>query len=813
MDSPPTSAQLVISSSPSLPDLDDILSKVPKKPPLRNGSRAFGTLATAKAAFTSAADLLREAPEIDIETEKITKSSARNSKPVRRRVTKAPQAAGDERPSPSRAGSLGSLSPDEKPWQLYRSKQSSDDGSPSPLGSPPSPQPAAGTSSKSKIKVGSKVVSRHFAVKAESPPIDLTSTESKPRVQPVSSEAGPSAFSRRRDWTPPPADTVVLLDSESDNKEIPSSAVDGTNEEAPGNTVFQSLQDQYGCKTENLGLTRVNQVPVEVLGKRKLIETVAVTGQQTSRSVSPTKPPATKRKVRTITELALAPYAAPIEPEFDITISHTRDSLLGYLDQGGDVKALFEVQEAALAKAKDGKKPAKAPPKKPRKKNGKTVEAPVLLSPSTALKQSNNQDFVFGTSSQLVTNDSPRALRELQLAIQASNKPDEEDEADDPAGLWHAGARDVDGSLLEFRYIHSTPPAPASAAPSPSPQPRIVSKPASDYELPVGLIPPANRPAVEQDREATPAPSQPEQAPEKPVVSAPKSKTPRKPKKPNYDLLTDVQLARKIKNFGFKPVKRRSAMITLLDQCWESQHQDPSPPGFEVVAVSTVPKPVKIATPSKPAKATKTTKADDAPKKPRGRPKKVSADAVSASEAKPQGKTKARSKSLVKARAAPAKKGAAAAPMLPIEIPDSDDILDEQLSAPSTPAQARSSPEPVFSPPPSGTNMDLSIGDEADMSLALSPTDNEEALFKHITNVVKSMPRSSNPAEPSWHEQMLLYDPIVLEDFTAWLNSGELTKVGYDAEVAPSVVKKWCESKSVVCLWKQTTRGKERKRY
>lgn len=812
MESPPTSAQLVISSSPSLPDLEDILSKAPKRPPLRSGNRASARPATARTTFTSAADLLREAPEIDIETEEITKSPARNSKPIRRRGTKAPQAASHERPFLGRAGSLGSLSPDEKPWQLYKSKQSPNDGSPSPSRSSPSAQPVAATTSRNKIKVGSKVVSRHFATKAESPPIDLTSAEPKSPVQPVSPVAEPSVLSRRRDWTPPPADTVILLDSESDNKEMPSSAANGANEEQSGNTAFQSLQDQYGCKTETSDLTRVNKVRVEVLGKRKLIETVAVTGQRTSRSVSPTKPAATKRKVRTITELALAPYAAPIEPEFDITIGHTRDSLLGYLDQGGDVKALFEVQEAALAKAKDGKKPAKAPPKKPRKKNGKTVEVPILLSPSTALKQSSKQDFVFGTSSQLVTNDSPRALRELQLAIQASNKLDEEDDADDQAGLWHAGARDVDGSLLEFRYVHSTPPAPASAPPSPSPQPRIVSKLEPDHEPPAESGPPANQPAKEQNDGPGSAPAQLEQEPEKSLVPTPKSKTPRKPKKPNYDLLTDVQLARKIKTFGFKPIKRRSAMVALLDQCWESQHQDPSPPGLEAVTASTVPKPVTTATPSKAAKVTKRAKADDAPKKPRGRSKKVVAGAVDTSEVKPLEETKARSKSPAKTRAPRAKKGAVVAPALPIEIPDSDDILDEQLSTPSTPAQARSSPEPVFSPP-NATNLDLSIGDEADMSLALSPTNNEEALFKHITDVVKATPRSTDPAAPSWHEQMLLYDPIVLEDFTAWLNSGELTKVGYDAEVAPTVVKKWCESKSVVCLWKQTTRGKERKRY
>jgi hypothetical protein len=60
---------------------------------------------------------------------------------------------------------------------------------------------------------------------------------------------------------------------------------------------------------------------------------------------------------------------------------------------------------------------------------------------------------------------------------------------------------------------------------------------------------------------------------------------------------------------------------------------------------------------------------------------------------------------------------------------------------------------------------------------------------------------------------MLLYDPIVVEDLAGWLNSGQLTAVGYDEEVSAAEVKKWCESKSVCCLWRDTHRGKERKRY
>ena len=93
-----------------------------------------------------------------------------------------------------------------------------------------------------------------------------------------------------------------------------------------------------------------------------------------------------------------------------------------------------------------------------------------------------------------------------------------------------------------------------------------------------------------------------------------------------------------------------------------------------------------------------------------------------------------------------------------------------------------------------------------------TPDGKQSVLFDGITEAVTSAPRSTDPSKPSWYEKILLYDPIVLEDITAWLNSGQLTRVGHDGEIPPGEVKKWCESKGVICLWKVNLRGKERKR-
>lgn len=175
-------------------------------------------------------------------------------------------------------------------------------------------------------------------------------------------------------------------------------------------------------------------------------------------------------------------------------------------------------------------------------------------------------------------------------------------------------------------------------------------------------------------------------------------------------------------------------------------------------------------------------------------------------------------KSTKGARAAKTAKVPAAAPLktprkskpsqTPIEIPDSASDNGSDLSA--SPA---SSPEPMFSPSQQDVDLSVSMEDDAEQSLLLNPDEEEAALFKRVAEAVTTAPRSSDPLNPSWYEKILMYDPIVLEDLTAWLNSGQLTRVGYDGEIKPGDVKKWCESESICCLWKVNLRGKERKRF
>jgi Slx4 endonuclease len=92
-------------------------------------------------------------------------------------------------------------------------------------------------------------------------------------------------------------------------------------------------------------------------------------------------------------------------------------------------------------------------------------------------------------------------------------------------------------------------------------------------------------------------------------------------------------------------------------------------------------------------------------------------------------------------------------------------------------------------------------------------TTDRERLFTAIQKAITSSPPTSDPQNLSWHEKILLYDPLVIEDLTRWLNEGHLTRVGVDEEVAPVLVRDWCESRSICCLWRLNLRGAVRSRY
>jgi hypothetical protein len=137
-----------------------------------------------------------------------------------------------------------------------------------------------------------------------------------------------------------------------------------------------------------------------------------------------------------------------------------------------------------------------------------------------------------------------------------------------------------------------------------------------------------------------------------------------------------------------------------------------------------------------------------------------------------------------------------------------------QLSAATeiSDSEADMVPSPVESGGESGGVSASALAiDDGDFGLGSDAGDEE--LSAYVTRAVRAQPRSTDPLALSWHEKMLLYDPIVVEDFAAWLNSGALTAVGCDAEVGVGEVKRWCRERSVCCCARLGFDGRLRQRW
>ncbi|EKJ67803.1 hypothetical protein FPSE_12019 [Fusarium pseudograminearum CS3096] len=717
------------------------------------------------------------------------------------------------------------------------------------------------TQVKSKIKKKrTGTMSNHF------PPAqkyDATEKLEKANMnEPLHLEQAPA---RRLDWTPPAQKAVVSIDSDSSTfKRLGSSEPD---QPLP---VFKNLVGGYACAEEPSELAyrtaHASDEDSSFLKKRKRIELLAT--KATSSSVaepekSPTKKPPKKKKPRTITELATAAYRVPSQPDPEASSASLLDhfSIVNH-DIGG---AAADAQATNLkGKGKQRRKTAKASKKK-------APPQPVLLSPSAALAQVANQDFVFGTSSQLAREESPTVLRDLQVALRQSDQNDDIDftipiqsDGIEPeqqrSKLWDAAARDAEGDLFDVEVINliedtTIPPVESananpfgyhvggddsiimieSHAPSePNPRVELPETPALPGERAMSALEGGSPYFSDSDFSVSTniGPARPEQnyAADETLVSPTEEierlpELPPQPPRPSYEDFTDIRLAKEIKKFGFKPIKRRSAMIALLDQCWQSKART-GQASFHATAVSPAaakPKTTKVTktkTPPKAAKSSKKAKGQsrrnsvsasepqepppsaqppETPKRP-GRPRKDSL------ESSPGITSPSKRKSASPPKPTASSRRGKTSQKSVIEIPDSEDNGSDFASSPQSNLQQTS---------PSSAPFDISISTNGDIEtvLEVTQTDEEVALFEHIANAIKSAPRTKDPQTPSWNEKILIYEPIILEDLAAWLNTGELSRVGYDGEVDSNDVKKWCDSKSVCCVPRTNHRGKERKRF
>ncbi|KAG5932667.1 hypothetical protein E4U53_001228 [Claviceps sorghi] len=901
---------IVPSSSPDLPSIQDLLPQKASRPAIENRNKTTTIPDTATSTSSGARDLGKSAqaatvsqinalqrsnPVIVIEdsdpaTTTIEPASDNKTPPRRRRRFNEKVEAIGQHTTYQETQAEEALETTQQPWKRFKPKSPEKDAveasaKPDPFRKnsiSPVPDTALGDDTKRTCSpMQDSLLSPHSRAR----PWDA---EDSLQLEP--------AMTRRKDWTPP-KQTATCGDAPE------SSAATGSVQLGSDakKTSFETLLTAYKCSDSAIDDSASHQSDGSASKKRRLTgvqpvqTTLAPPIPIASTVVAKKKAP--RKKPRTITALATAAYKQATQVECEDASAREKNSL----------PLPHPQQAAAQNKAKV------KPPKRPTNPKKKKIlpPKPILFSPETALKQVAQQDFVFGTSSQLAEEQSPTFLRDLQRAMKSSNQLDEvlystplNSDSVEPLDcrpkLWDAAARDADGDLFDVEVINltegnaSAPPTPGEdpfgyckgdIGPSP-PLPRAaeeaIDEPARDDDefvdlsdilqasptapgpppetLGVGRFlsscPPSPEyqgglhsavPVVGDEDLETGMSSQPQSVVQSSAmpVSAPMASHVTRPAFENY---TDAQLSTEVSRYGFKPIKRRSAMVALLEQCWQ-QRMDHIGPHARMLSTAapaskpTVSSPTKRprGRPRKDSDPMKICQAQDpppsaqvpeTPKRRRGRPRKdeeTSPSIAKVSKKKTTSKrkatptkatpteatstkatpTKATPKKTTLEKATPkkatpkkAKKDAKV-----VEIADSESELADTLGAsPSSSCSTSSSRQQDI-------DLTTSLGQDTELSLAMTSEESESNIFEFITRAITTAPRTTVPSEPSWHEKILLYDPIVLEDLTRWLNGGQLTRVGCDEETDPAEVKKWCESKSICCLWKVNLRGKERRRF
>lgn len=655
------------------------------------------------------------------------------------------------------------------------------------------------------------------------------------------------AIRRRKDWTPC-KDTAPdsTLQEDSEERLDANLLVDTPVANEPPIARFGNLIGDFGFAQmgdSSISISEnTRQGNGEAMVKRRKIE--LVNGVSTPRvSEKPKRCKSPKKKPQTVTEKATAPFA-PVE-------SMAAPSLLQYFGSK-TAESVIPTRGAA----DDFDKPVTARQRSPVKKatsKPKTTKAkklvqkqPPLLSPESAMKTAKNQELIFGTSSQLAREESPTLIKNLQQAMKESESTAEQKQShakdydflDLPSGrsrssnvraitasksLWSAASRDIHGSLIEVEMVNLadtpkpirsttqpiSPKVPKSCESQLKPQEDRISSNADEDVATAAKLNLNDTPDLPQQPEERDL-MIPRSVAEAALKNRPKSKSPVKKtsvakpatnEMPNYKGFTEVQLRKEIASYGFKAIKKRESMIVLLEQCWESKM---SMALQEVPANVSLPQPVAENTENETLKQTN-------PSKKRGRPpKKSDLVAATADEAdnvsskKPRG----RPKKDPTATTPPKRKRKSKAALSEALVSAADDEIYD--SSPPTP-----SPPRRLSPPKSPGQLQLSqsLGTSTHNTTAATKEKDRALIFSQITKAVTTFPPTHDVRNLTWYEKILMYDPIVLEDLTIWLNTEGLGRVGEDDEVWPGLVKEWCEERSVCCLWRENLRGGARGRW
>jgi hypothetical protein len=441
--------------------------------------------------------------------------------------------------------------------------------------------------------------------------------------------------------------------------------------------------------------------------------------------------------------------------------------------------------------------PSSAPPaadtteKSTRKSRRKVQKAAkeILLSPRAASAQLDHQDILFGTSSQLVREDSPTMIRHIQQALDNSIILEEQSTTSETSSrfghynkarrsLWAAANRDLEDTLLDESTASATATSTMTSISGSELKagPKIVANPETEFPDIDEIV---NGTADRSDTVvAIPASCNP------PIEEVSKIHTPRRQTEPI--LLSSSP----------RSINEPSPFFSSTRPRFLSRPHSPT----QVSSVTKTSSASSLHTKSKPsAKKTQPTDSETLkPKRPRGRPRKISAD----SAVSPKKTTKSRGKKAIEAEEDSASKRApkagtstakaqAKGKASQTEWLDIDEIQDSE-------------PEITPSPP-----RRVQVVEESALEFSGKPDDTSwvsirETLFANISEVIKCTQDSSNLKNPSWYEKILLYDPIDVDQLTTWLNMKMLDQSrawsnGDIKELQPWMVQKWCEDNSICC--------------
>ncbi|GFG28017.1 structure-specific endonuclease subunit slx4 [Aspergillus udagawae] len=612
------------------------------------------------------------------------------------------------------------------------------------------------------------------------------------------------AMKRRLDWTPT-KDTgkraVELVDIDNDK------------------TRFGSLLSEYGflkAATDSQGDLKLSDGGAPT--KRRRLELVDTRNPSNSKRTSPEVDSNRSNVCSTRSSKASAGEGKPRKRSRKITTLtgrvtalYTKDSTV-YLDAADTVmRASEDVTNNILSE-------------------GKFISRSLdidscVLPPEDAVNYLKEQDLMFGTCSQLEREDSPTMLSDMQKAIRASEnsmiengKPSSTTRAESglyprtavsrfqtPRDLWSVAARDMDGSLAEIEVLDMVDVSDISELP-PRPDGELQDRTEKDEENTVPQGRPLRPVKITDEVEAggdiyTENLTISEIKSEETACRASEIRP-----MPRFADWKDSDLSREVGLYGFKPMKSRRKMIEVLEKCWEAQHLSTPTVVQDVPGKSDDGSTGKAsAIQSQTKKQTSTT---DAAKKVEKESACLTEEVKpnTALEDKPSHTAAESSQALMKSSFA--------------DVEEIEDSEDELIPSPSRlrsrykrhMSESRSSqPLPVSAMPSSPTRTNADSGTKPFPSDSVAESSLPD-LASQITKAVRLQPRSFSVdcKRPSWHEKILMYDPIVLEDFATWLNVEGLGLIHEDREVSAEFVRQWCESNGICCGFRKNSRRSER---